>query len=89
MALNMKKIKIILLTLCLITLSNSHSQFTIELGYDCYHNGEYYATVITNMSCPAPGSRFTPRNIGDQYMDIHDPNDHECIVTRVRRMNSF
>jgi hypothetical protein len=65
--------------------TNSYSLFTIELGYDCFHNGEYYATVPTSMACPDPDTGISNGIIGEEYMDRHDPNDHNCVISRVRR----
>lgn len=81
----MKTIKWIILSMSLFATTNSDSQLSLLVGYDCFHNGEYYASVPTSMSCPDPGSGLTARNIGDQYMDVHDPNDHDCVITRIRR----
>ena len=72
----MNYLKWALITMILIAITQAHSRprGTPE-GYNCYHNGELYISINDYQNCPSPHSDLTD----------NDPNDHDCIIIKLRR----
>lgn len=80
----MKYIKWVVLSALLLVGTKGQSWQQGGYGWSCFHNGTYYATVGANMACPNPDSA-SAMNTG--YLAKHDPNDHNCVITRVANSN--
>ncbi len=72
----MKYIKWVSFLLVLLAMAQSHSRPTgFPDGWNCFHEGEFYAIVSDYQTCPSPHQDTT------QY----DPNDHNCVIFKYRR----
>ncbi len=80
----MKYLKCLVLIATFLSINNSHSIEPNTSGWECYHNGILYTIVIgLHNACPTTG--FVNNN--NQVLAKHDPNDHNCVITRVKVLN--